>query len=423
MPSQPFPRDFLFGAAMSSHQVEGANALNDWWAWEEAGRVAERSGSACDHWHRFREDFELAAGLGHNAHRFSLEWSRLEPEAGVWDDRAFDHYREVLEALRHKGLEPIVTLNHFTLPQWAASQGGWMSEAVITRFDAFAREAARRFGELARYWITVNEPMVYAYKSYVEGTWPPGTRDFEAARKVVRGQLFAHARAYVGLHEEARRLGRAAPRVSLAHHVITFAPCRAVSPLDHFAVWARRSLATWFFLKSCWTGQVAFPGAPTETLPAPRTLDFVGVNYYSRDFIHFDGVRIPQSIGKVCTQEHHRDAGPRNDMGWEIYPQGLYLELKRLASLGLPLMVTENGICTGKDEVRAEFIKTHLAAVRRAMAEGVPVLGYLYWSLLDNFEWADGFGPRFGLVEVDYKTQRRTVRESARVFAEICGAH
>lgn len=418
MPSLQFPSTFLFGAATSSHQVEGGNRANDWWAWEEAGRVGERSGAACDHWHRFAEDFELAHGLGHNAHRFSLEWSRLEPQPGVWDERAFDHYRDVLEAQRHKGLEPILTLNHFTLPQWAARQGGWLSEAVIARFDALAREAARRYGELVRFWITLNEPMVYAYKSYLEGTWPPGERNFELARKVVRGLLFAHVRAYVGLHEEARRLGRSAPRVGVAHHVISFFPCRPWSPFDHFAAWARRQLATWYFLTSCQTGRIA-AGLAREKLPAKRALDFVGVNYYSRDFVHFDGWGMPRMMGRVCSLEHHRGAGPRNDMDWEIYPQGLYLELKRLARLGLPLMVTENGICTQQDAVRTEFIRSHVAAVGRAVAEGVPVIGYLYWSLLDNFEWADGFGPRFGLVDVEYKTQRRAVRPSALAFAQL----
>ena len=416
-----FPKDFLWGSAISAHQTEGNNRFNDWWAWEEAGRVKEHSGLACDHYSRFEEDLTLAQRLNHRAFRFSLEWSRIEPTEGERNEEALMHYRKVLESIRSRRMEPIVTLHHFTNPQWLAKKGGWVFPVVCTAFERFARKAMETYGDLVTYWITLNEPLVYVYQGYVAGVWPPGEHSFERALSVIRHQIISHGIAYRTLHEVAAARGWPRPKVGIAQNMIIFVPCTGRSPYDRFSAWLRHTFFNRLFLQALHTGRLIYPGLFFERQPiAKGTLDFVGVNYYTRDFVHFDGFHLPGFFGGVCSLPHHARSGERNDVGWEIYPAGLYQCLKEVAFLKVPILVSENGICTQKDAERWSFIRSHLAQVWKALQEGIPVFGYLYWSLLDNFEWAEGFGPRFGLVEVNYASGERSVRESAERYAEVC---
>ncbi len=418
-----FPKDFLWGSAISAHQTEGDNRLNDWWAWEEAGRVKERSGLACDHYQRFEEDIALAQRLNHRVFRFSIEWSRIEPKEGEWNEEALRHYRKVLESLRSRQIEPVVTLHHFTNPLWLVKKGGWDSPFVCEAFQRFARKAMESYGDLVTYWVTLNEPLVYVYQGYIAGIWPPGEHSFEKALSVIRHQIIAHAMAYRALHDGAASRKWPSPKVGIAKNLIIFTPCAGRSAYDRFSTWLRHTFFNQFFLRALRTGHLIYPGLFFERQPLIKgTLDFIGLNYYTRDFVHFGGFRIPGPFGEVCTLPHHARVGPRNELGWEIYPQGLYISLKELARLGLPILVTENGTCTRQDGERWSFITSHLAQVWRAIQEGVQVFGYLYWSLLDNFEWADGFGPRFGLVEVDYPSMARRIRESGERYAEVCAS-
>ncbi len=421
MNSISFPKNFLWGSATSAHQVEGDNTRNDWWEWEETGHVPDRSGKACAHYERFEEDFKLAQSLHHNTHRFSIEWSRIEPEEGKWNENELLHYQKVLRALRAGGLEPVVTLHHFTNPLWLSRIGGWEHSAVVEYFSRYVRRIVDFLGEDIRYWVTLNEPLVYVYQGYIAGIWPPGLKSFEKAMKVIRNQLLAHARAYQIIHTVSRHHNWRDPSVGFAKNIIRFYPCSSRSLADRLSTWLRHTFFNRIDLRALTTGNLFYPGVFLEKRPElAKTLDFIGVNYYTRDFVHFGGFSLPEIFGNVCSLEHHASTGPRNALGWEIYPQGLYEFLREFRRFHLPILITENGVCTERDEERWAYIRAHLLQVHRALSEGIEVWGYLYWSLLDNFEWAEGFKARFGLIEVDYKTQRRTVRESAKKFAEVC---
>jgi len=230
---------FLWGAATSSHQVEGDNHANDWWHWERAQKVKEPSGRACNHYQKFREDFEIASKLGHTAHRFSIEWSRLEPEKGVWNNQAFDHYREVLEDLRHRGIEPFVTLHHFTNPEWFAHEGGWLNPESVNYFAKYVKRIVKALGDHVQYWVTINEPLVFLYYGYSEGTWPPGHRSFSDSMKVFRNLLLAHLKSYQAIHRHYETVLRKPVQVSIAKHMIHFTPCRKTSFKDQLITFLR----------------------------------------------------------------------------------------------------------------------------------------------------------------------------------------
>ena len=418
-PAFQFPDGFLWGASTSSHQVEGDNVHNDWWAWEQAGRVKARSGLACDQYRRFADDFDLAVSLGHTAHRCSIEWSRIEPQEGAWNDAALAHYAEVIRALRARRLEPVVTLHHFTNPQWFLRRGGWTQPESVERFARYVERVARVLGPSVRYWITINEPMVYVRMHYVQGLGPPGSRNLGEALRVTEHLIRAHAAAYRILRQ-ARPVGGAEPRISIAHHVPAFRPCRRWLPLDRWATGITDRIFNTALVQALLEGQWWVPGVGRWRIPDARaTLDFLGVNFYGRQFIRW--APAPGGWpGQPCDPGHHREVTERTSLGWDVSPEAFYETLAAWNGSGLPLLVTENGTSMTDDARRWRFILRHIRAMARAMQEGTHVLGYCYWSLLDNFEWAEGFGPRFGIVEVDYATQRRIVRDSGRKYAEIC---
>jgi len=415
-----FPQGFLWGAATSSHQVEGDNQANDWWQWEAAGKVPEQSLEACQHYAKFADDFDLAKSLGHNAHRFSIEWSRVEPRPGYFDQDVIAHYREVLQSLRARGIEPMVTLHHFTNPLWLAEMGGWENEAVRYHFERFAHMMARSFKDLVSYWVTINEPMVLMYYAYVTGTWPPGKQDFGIGLQVQRNFIYAHQRAYLAIHGAYKKAGVPAPKVGMANYLPQHCPHNAASLLDRLATGIRSYIFEHLTYGALMSGQLWVPGVLREKLPLKKSLDFIGVNYYTREFVKFADWGVPGILGELCSAKEHPEIKGRNQMGWESYPEGLYKVLMRLKKYRLPILITENGTCTDNDQDRWIFIEQHLQSVARAIKEGVPVEGYFYWSLMDNFEWAEGYRPRFGLVNVDYQTQARTTRSSAQKYKAVC---
>lgn len=411
-----FPKDFLWGAGTSSHQVEGNNTNNDWWQWEQHIPLKMRSGQACDEWNRFEEDFKLVQTLGFTAYRFSLEWSRIEPAPGQFDDSALDRYRQMILSLRSKGVEPIVTLNHFTIPLWLVKQGGWLSKKSPELFAQYVQKAIQALGGDVHYWITINEPAVYTYKSYMIGQWPPGKRSTKEAFNVVKNLARAHVLAYEKIKEVYVQKGWREPMVGIAQQVLIFAPCSA-SLWDRLSATLRDRMINHLFVQALIRGKARIFGVFSLRLPRAGALDFIGLNYYTREYVRNRGFLLPDILGGECSLESSRSK--KNCLGWEIYPQGLYTFLKAFSKYKLPILITENGICTNDDTERTEFIGEHLKAVALAMKEGAPVIGYLYWSLLDNYEWAEGFAPRFGLIEVDYTTQNRKIRESARRYEEI----
>ncbi|MBM3269566.1 MAG: glycoside hydrolase family 1 protein [Candidatus Sericytochromatia bacterium] len=393
-----FPAGFLWGAAMAAHQVEG-RLDNDWSDWEKApGNVknGDTSEVGVDHYRRFDQDFALAAAMGHNSHRLSIEWSRLEPAKGQFAAEAIAHYHAVFRSLRAKGLMPMVTLHHFTNPKWIAAQGGWLAEATVADFGRFAAFAGREFGGEVDLWITINEPNVYAFHAYESGVWPPAHKSREEALRVMANLSKGHAAAFKALHETDR-----VAQVGIAHHVALFDPNAWWSPLDVATAYFNDRVFNRAFLKAVTTGELDFtvPGAKgvKESHPAARnSLDFLGVNYYTR-------WRCKGASERIATP-----GAPKNALGWEIYPEGLYRALKlanRFAALPdgrrIPLYITENGIDDRDGSARSDFLVRHLQYAGQAIQDGVDLRGYLHWTLLDNFEWAEGYAPRFGLYSVD----------------------
>ncbi|MDP3997344.1 MAG: glycoside hydrolase family 1 protein [Candidatus Andersenbacteria bacterium] len=383
------PASFLWGAATSAHQVEGNNIHNDWWQWEQKTPGAVKSGAADDHYRLFREDFALARELGHNAHRLSLEWSRLELKEGQWNEGAIDHYREVLECLRENGLASFVTLHHFTNPMWLSKRGGWENKETPRLFARYAEMVAEHLGDLIDFWVTINEPMVYVTQSYWRACWPPQRHSLRATLKVIRHMAYGHRLAYENIHRVKPQA-----KVGIANSVIAFSPDSERKVGDKLAA----GLNDWWY-------NHRFFGL------TKGTHDFIGLNYY---FPRKLGVKImPLRVEQMPV------SGLQSDLGWPIKAEGLTHILSYMKRYRLPIYITENGLADADDSRRADFIRDHLRAIERAQEGGADVRGYLHWSLLDNFEWIEGFKPRFGLVEVNYETMARKPRPSAYVYKAI----
>ena len=397
-----FPNDFLWGAATSSHQVEGSATANDWWQWEQSGGTGQVSGDACRHFELFRHDFDIAKDLNHNAHRFSIEWSRVNPSPGIFSTQAIAHYKDVVLSLKERGIEPVVTLHHFTNPLWFLRMGGWSRRRNIDFFLRYADVIVQALAKDVRFWVTVNEPVVYAYQSYLNGWWPPQHTSLRESLAVMENFKAAHIKTYRLIHGIYRGANAVPPTVTFAHNMIHFSACTR-RLRDRLAVWLRDTSYNFRFL---------------DDMIGAGCLDAVGLNYYTRNLVDTQGWSLKELFTQCCRRGH--DTLPKNDMGWEDYAQGLYELLMRLGRYRKPVIILENGTCVADDSRRWAFIAGHLRSVHAARTHGVDVQGYLYWSLLDNFEWDKGFNRRFGLVEVDFTTQRRTVRQSARQFAEVC---
>lgn len=396
-----FPKNFLWGAATSSYQVEGGNTHADWWSWEKrAGK--ENSGHACRHYELYRKDFDLAEKLHHNAHRFSIEWSRIEPKEGKFSQKAISHYRDVLAALRERGIEPVVTLHHFTNPIWFAESGNWIHPKAVDRFLRFCDVVVRALAKDVHYWITVNEPTIYLSHAFILGVWPPQDKSFLKAAAVEENLVSAHIKAYRLIHKIYKERGFPEPAVSIAQHLMAFVPCKKDLG-NRLATYLREQLFNMVLL---------------DRIMAHKAMDFIGVNYYSRQLVELGRWGAFNWVTDVCQKHHH--PLKKNSLGWDIYPKGLYEVLLKLKKYGLPVMITENGICTSQDPVRWDYIRGHLKSIHRAIQKGVRVTGYLYWALMDNFEWDKGFAPRFGLIDIDYKTFKRTVRKSAKQYGQVC---
>ncbi len=414
-----FPKYFLWGAATSSHQVEGNNTNNDWWQWEQTRDLQSRSGQACDHWNRFEEDFKLAQTFGFTAHRLSLEWSRIEPSPGQFNSSAIEHYRKMILSLKSKGIEPIVTLNHFTIPLWLVGQGGWLSDKSPELFAKYVEKTTEALGADIHYWITINEPAVYAHKSYIIGQWPPGEKSVSKAFKVVKNLADAHVLAYGKIKEVYVQKKWKRPAIGVAQQVLIFTPFSGLSLWDWISASIRDRLINHLFVQALIRGKAKVSWIFSIRLSRAKTLDFIGLNYYMREHVHNSGFKPFDIFSDKIKVALNKSRGKINFLGWEIYPKGLYTLIRIFSKYKLPILISENGICTDDDRERTEFIAEHIKSVALAMKEGVHVLGYLYWSLLDNFEWAEGFAPRFGLIEVDYTTQERKIRDSAKKYEEI----
>jgi beta-glucosidase len=414
-----FPADFRFGVATSAHQVEGHNVHSDWWEFERrpgAIRDGTHSGAACEHYSRFRDDLDLVQDLSLDSYRFSIEWARIEPRPGEFDHQALDHYAEVIAACRERGLEPFVTLHHFSHPKWFMDRGGWESPDAPEAFARYVRFVGQGLKRQVTHWITINEPLVYVMHAHILGDWLPCRRGFRPLVRTCRNLLRGHFRA-TRILREVEAAESCGPQIGLAHHLRVFEGLRPGHRLDAAAAWLQGHPFNWVFLDSLERGRFFAPlGVGERIREACPAQDFLGVNYYSRDRLKFNLFRPVDLFGDRLTTP----GAELDDMGWEIYPEGMSRVLRTAhARYGKPMWILENGVADAKDTFRPAYLVRHLTELARVVKEGLPVKGYFHWSLLDNFEWTEGFGPRFGLVEVDYQTQERRLRPSAHLYAEI----
>ena len=431
-------------------------------------RICEISGKSIDHWTLFAKDIALMKDLGLHEYRMSVEWAKIEPRKGEFDRNVLAHYANEIRQLKASGIEAQVTLFHFVMPQWLRAEGGWENPESAYYFERFTKKVYAAFGPSVRTWYTLNEPMVHVVSGYIGGVLPPGKRDLLMIPRVLTNLLRAHALAYHVIHNEAAKNATQTPghlpvRVGVAHHLRVFDPKteapRWTQPLKMIKFEAERLAAfvsdyvwNWMFFDAIETGKFTIgfselsllarrfnlepPAyldfAPIDIENLRGTQDFLGINYYTRDMIEFDlahyfnGRFYLRSVYKVGVNAVAKDNGETNDMGWEIYPQGLYRLLKAIDARGMrnatnrrrDIIISENGIADRYDIKREKFLRDHLRAVSHAIDEGIPVAGYCHWTLIDNFEWNSGYFPKFGLYSVDLKTQVRRQRKSGQWYQE-----
>ena len=410
-----FPRGFLWGTATSSHQVEGNNTNNQWWQWEQDGHTLDKSGLACDWWGgRWKEDMDRAAEGGQNAHRFSVEWSRIQPEPGRWDEDALERYRAMLRGMIDRGLSPLVTLHHYADPLWLAQMGGWETEAVVPLFEKYVRKVVEALQEYATTWCTVNEPNVYAVAGYLGQGFPPGKNDRKLAVQVLANLLRGHAAAYRAIHEIQRDA-----RVGYALHYRPMLAARSWWPPDR---WARNLVHKQLnlgFPAGISGGVLRSPLGNVSVPEARNTQDYVGLNYYTVETVAFDLRNRKEFFIRHFFPEG-ADLSPDNFAA--NIPTGLFDSIKwaTKAFPDLPILITENGVPDPDDRLRPRYIAQHIHQLWYAVNLNWPVKGYYHWSLADNFEWERGWSQRFGLWGLDVETQARIRRPSADLYAEIC---
>ncbi len=452
--SPVFPEGFLWGTATAPHQVEGGNEASDWYLWEQMdGKVAGggRSDDGPNHWDKYADDLDLMQADGMNGYRMGIEWAKLFPTREAFDsltpdEAAVQHYHDVFAAMASRGIQPMVTLHHFVSPAWlvdptasAAERRmmGFASEGIVDDFERFATWAAQEYGGEVDLWITINEPLALVLGGYLVGAFPPGlTYDpaDDLLLRVVRGQIFAHAAAYDALHEhdtsDADGDGEAA-LVSVAKHQRVMIPEAPCSTADAEAAAHIHYLMNVLFLEAIVRGDLDGNGDgdldDPEDARADPTLagraDFLGINYYGLSTVN-GRVPISDLIPGIPSITDNRTDLPKNDLRWAIYPGGFRTVLEEAAEYGLPIYVTENGTADQGDVLRAPFLVDHLWVLAQAVADGVDVRGYFHWSMMDNFEWAEGYCPRFGLYRVSYEDAERprTATEGAAVYRQIIEA-
>jgi beta-glucosidase len=415
-----FPPAFLWGTATAAHQVEGNNSNSDWWEWElrPGSNCKDLSGGAIDHYNRYPQDVALLAGLGFNTYRFSVEWARVEPSDGQFDEAQLEHYRQMVEAVRRAGLVPMVTLNHFTLPIWVARRGGWLSEATPALFERYVRRVVEALGDSVDWYSTINEPGVVATGGYLGAFgFPPGTTGLNnwlaATDGLVRGHRLARAAV-----KELRPSAQVGQTLSMQEWESNAGGRTAME-------YARRRAEDVFLEASKeddWLGVQTYTRARLEMARPIGWLARVALSIPP-----LEKVVVERTIGRRAKEPMNdgRDGIRRTQMGWEYRPQAVAATVRRAAEMlpGKPLVVTEHGIATADDAERIEFITSGLEALHQLIGEGIPLRGYVHWSGFDNFEWAMGYAMTFGLIAVDRATQVRTVKPSAKFLGDIARAN
>ncbi len=400
----------LLGVATAATQIEGGCDTTNWADWAKTpGHIADGTTPvrATGHWERWREDTELMASLGIQTYRFGVEWARLEPQPGVFSDEAFAHYRDEITLLRDKGIRPLLTLHHFNNPRWFESMGAFEHPDCVPIFLRFVERVVTELGDLVEDWCTINEPNVYATFGYLYGVFPPGAKSLPRTLRVMTNLAHAHITAYELIH--ALRAGKPT-RVTFAIHLRVFDPANPANPVHRALARAQEFLFQEAVTEAMCTGRFRMPLRRPAGIREGRYYDALGINYYSRSWV--------SKIGDAA-----RPGAELNDLGWEIYPEGL----ERVARWAhdrwpAPIWVTENGAADNTERFRTQFLHDHLEIVSAARATGLPFERFYHWCFVDNWEWAEGEVPRFGIVALDYATQERTVKPSGRFYADVIAA-
>lgn len=379
-----FPKNFLWGSAVSSYQVEGDIKNCDWSKEFPAGK-------ACQYYSRYEKYFDLAKELNQNVHRFSLEWSRIQPSEEKFDRGEIEHCRKVLLALKKRNIKSMVTIWHYTLPLWLSEKGGWQNSGIVEYFQQYVEFVVEKLDDLVDFWITLNEPSIYIPLAYISGRFPPKKKNILSVPQVFFNFINAHKKAYSTIHNLNKNA-----KVGIAENYSFIDAYNKKSFLNNKIVFIWNFLNNHLFLRL------------TENYH-----DYLGVNYYFHSRIKIS----PSLFSPVEIKNENKEV---SDMGWEIFPEGIYYVIMDLKKYGLPIYITENGIADKTDKRRTKFITDHLKWTRKAIEEGADVRGYMHWSLFDNFEWDSGFAKRFGLIEVNHKTLETKIRPSAYEYAKIC---
>ena len=418
-----FPNNFMWGTATAAHQAEGNNTNNNWYRFEHQkgsnGKPRihnnDKSGLAADHWNRYNQDIALMNDLGVKYYRFSVEWSKIEPKNGIYNEEALDHYLDLCTALIDSGLTPVVTLHHFTNPIWFEDLGGFEKEENIVHYLEFSEIVFNKLSDLVPYWCTINEPAVYVSQGYFNGVFPPGKNDPVLAGQVMKNLLNAHVRVFRHLKSLPNGMNT---QIGLVKNITQFDPLRRWHILDWYFSRILNDIFTNNTIDLLTTGNFNFylPGMVNISYKNPDAigaLDFIGLNYYSR--WHVKG---HLNAANPFTFET-RAEDIQTDMPYSIYPEGFYRAIQTISNLKKPIIITENGIADNKDDRRKLFIERYLYALYKAIMDDYDIRGYFYWSLMDNFEWAEGYMMKFGLYKVDFATQERELRKGSLAFSTV----
>ncbi len=403
------PKGMRLGVAAAATQIDGGNRENSWYDWFTKGHIKDGANPsvACKHYELYVQDARLMQELGIKDYRMGIEWARLEPERGVFDQEAFAHYRREIELLHELGIEVLLTLHHFTNPMWFERMGSFEHPECMDIFLAFVRKVIEELGGLVSEYITINEPNVYAASGFFLGEWPPGKKSMDTAFLVMRNMCACHIKAYGLIHKLRKEKGYGGTRVSYAHHMRSYTPKKWWNPWHIICTPVLHRFFQSCISREFLTGKPVWPMGRVAGVSKGLYCDFHAINYYSRTAVTglADGVLESVSV---------------NDLGWEIYPPGIAKNTRELYKLAkLPVYITENGTCDNSDGFRARYLYDHLKVLSES---GLPVERYYHWCFTDNFEWLEGYSARFGLVHVDYSTQERTVKKSGIFYKKIIEA-
>ena len=418
-----FPSDFIWGVASAAHQVEGGHTHNNFAWWEsqvdQSGNPridrGQKAGLACDHWNRYPEDIQLMKDLGVSSYRFSVSWSKIMPTDNSVDSAALLHYISVCDSLLANGIQPMVTLHHFTHPMWFEEKGAFAKEENIIHFVRFSEIVFETLKSRVKHWCTINEPAVYVIAAYFDGNFPPGLQDPVLAATVLKNMYLSHVAAYQKLKALP---GGSEAQIGIVKNMHQIDPMNKWNLFDRMLSSTVNQGFNGSFIETFTTGHYRFHfpslvDVKAEIPDAPNTLDFVGLNYYSHNAMDFSF-----NLDEALKMRLYPNETP-TDMDYTIYPEGLYRAIEEISRVEAPIIITENGIADSLDNRRGEYIEQYLYAVSKAIDNGYDVRGYHYWSLMDNFEWDLGYDQRFGLYHVDFATQKRTLREGSKAYQRI----